>query len=68
MKINNPLVIARNFKVEECLAAVTKDKNLKPLHTLLSYLKKPYKEQPGISDFQTVPNSNGEKYITFCGT
>ena len=41
---------------------------LKPLHNLLKYLKKPYENQVGISDFQTAPESNGKIYKTFCGT
>jgi len=68
MRANNPLIIPRNHKVEESLEVASNTGNLKPLHNLLKYLKKPYENQKGISDFQNVPNSNGKKYKTFCGT
>tara|TARA_B100000029_G_scaffold448120_1_gene470395 strand:- start:725 stop:2203 length:1479 start_codon:yes stop_codon:yes gene_type:complete len=68
MKANNPLIIPRNHIVEESLEAVTNTGNLKPLNLLLNYIKKPYTNQPGISDLQIVPKLNGKKYITFCGT
>mgnify|MGYP001312700915 CR=1 FL=1 len=68
MQANNPLIIPRNHKVEEILEAASKNDNLKPLHSLLNYLKKPYKNQPGISDYQATPELNGRKYITYCGT
>ena len=68
MHTNNPLVIPRNHKVEESLGAASNEANLKPLHNLLKYLKKPYENQTGISDFQIVPEKNGKRYKTFCGT
>jgi len=68
MRSNNPLIIPRNHKVEEALEAASNEGILKPLHNLLKYLKKPYENQVGISDFQTVPESNGKIYKTFCGT
>ena len=68
MKKTNPLVIPRNHKVEESLYAASNKNNLKPLNDLLKYLKKPYENQTGISDFQTLPKSNGKEYKTFCGT
>ena len=68
MSTNNPLVIPRNHKVEKSLDAASNEGNLKPLHNLLSYLKKPYKKQAGISDFQVVPKLSRKKYKTFCGT
>ena len=68
MSSNNPLVIPRNHKVEECLEAASVQGDIKPLHNLLKYLKKPYNNQLGISDFQEVPQTNRKKYKTFCGT
>jgi uncharacterized protein YdiU (UPF0061 family) len=68
MRANNPLVIPRNHKVEETLNAASNNANLMPLHDLLKYLKKPYENQPEISNYQTVPESNGKIYKTFCGT
>ena len=68
MKQNNPLVIPRNHKVEESLEAASNHGNLKPLHDLLNYIKKPYMHQKGVSDYQKVPKYNGKIYKTFCGT
>ncbi len=68
MRANNPLVIPRNHKVEETLNAASNNANLMPLHDLLKYLKKPYENQPEISNYQIVPESNGKIYKTFCGT
>ena len=65
---NNPLVIPRNHKVEETLKEATDKNNLKPLNELLKYLRNPYENQNGISNYQDIPNSNGKKYTTFCGT
>ncbi len=66
MKNNNPLVIPRNYKVEEALEAAEQN-DLSPLKKLLEILSKPYNEQKGITDFQS-PSTSGEKYQTFCGT
>ena len=68
MSENNPLVIPRNHKVEETLKEATDKNNLKPLYELLKYLRNPYENQNGISNYQDIPNSNGKKYTTFCGT
>tara|TARA_Y100000590_G_scaffold349047_1_gene400409 strand:- start:14356 stop:15825 length:1470 start_codon:yes stop_codon:yes gene_type:complete len=68
MKLNNPLIIPRNHKVDECLESASSLGNLKPLVKLINYLQKPYKNQSGISNFQIPPKINGEKYQTFCGT
>ena len=68
MRENNPLVIPRNHKVEESLDEASNKNNLKPLQELMKYLKNPYENQNGISNYQNVPKSNGAKYKTFCGT
>ena len=65
MKKNNPIVIPRNHKVEEALEAANKN-DLKPMHNLLSILKKPYVKQGNIDAFQAP--SNNKNYQTFCGT
>ena len=63
----NPLVIPRNHKVEEALAAAN-DGNLDVLNKLLKVLEKPYNSQKDTIDFQFPSLSNNEKYQTFCGT
>tara|TARA_B100001121_G_scaffold307289_1_gene328455 strand:- start:70 stop:1521 length:1452 start_codon:yes stop_codon:yes gene_type:complete len=66
MRINNPLVIPRNHKVEEVLEAAEQN-DLTPLNKLLKILVKPYNEQKGITEYQS-PSTSDEKYQTFCGT
>ena len=61
----NPLVIARNHKVEEALEAANKN-DITKINDLIKILKKPYNNQKNINEFQ-FPNPNKE-YQTFCGT
>ncbi|MDC1132572.1 YdiU family protein [Candidatus Pelagibacter sp.] len=63
----NPLVIPRNHKVEEALAAANKG-DFEIMNKLLTILKKPYDNQDNIIDFQSSAPSNNVKYQTFCGT
>ena len=67
MRSVNPLVIARNHKVEEALEAANND-DLKPMNNLLKVLEKPYENQEGISEYQSPAPQSNEKYQTFCGT
>ena len=67
MKTSNPTVIPRNHKVEEVLAEANEN-NFEIMNKFLSILKKPYNHQENISDFQSSPSPDGEKYQTFCGT
>ena len=66
MKINNPVVIPRNHKVEEALKAAEKN-DFNPLTQLIEILKDPYTQKDAIVDYQ-IPSNSGEKYQTFCGT
>ncbi|WP_435113292.1 protein adenylyltransferase SelO [Candidatus Pelagibacter bacterium nBUS_36] len=61
----NPIIIPRNHKVEEALAAANED-NLEVMNKLLSILSKPYEKQVDIQDYQ-LPLNNKD-YQTFCGT
>ena len=63
----NPLVIPRNHKVEEALAAANNG-NLEVMNKLLAVLKKPYENQNSIIDFQSPAPSSDKAYLTFCGT
>ena len=63
----NPLVIPRNHKVEEALAAANEG-DFEIMNKLLTILKKPYDNQDNIIDFQSSAPSNNVKYQTFCGT
>ncbi len=66
MRSVNPLVIPRNYKVEEALEAAEKN-NLNPINQLLDILNKPYIEQKNIFNYQS-PYFSEKKYKTFCGT
>ena len=66
MRKNNPLIIPRNYKVEEALEAAEQN-NLKPIKKILNVLSKPYDLQTEIVDYQYPPIPD-EKYQTFCGT
>ena len=67
MRSVNPLVIARNHKVEEVLEAANNN-NFTPMNNLLKVLEKPYDSNSNNLEFQ-LPNSNiSKKYQTFCGT
>ncbi len=67
MKKNNPIVIARNHKVEEALADADKG-NLETMNQLLEVLRNPYSDQKNINEFQKPSAINNKKYQTFCGT
>ena len=66
MNLVNPLVIPRNYKVEEVIEAAEKN-NLEPTKQLLDVLKRPYSFQKNTSAYQ-VPIISNKKYQTFCGT
>ena len=67
MKRSNPVVIPRNHKVEEALAAADEG-NLRMMINLLSILKKPYDLQKNSTDYQSSAPLSDQKYQTFCGT
>jgi len=68
MKINNPAVIPRNYRVEEALDDVCNKSDLALVKNLLKYIKTPYESHDGIDYYQNSPKTNNEKYKTFCGT
>ena len=67
MKSVNPMVIPRNHKVEEALAAANNN-DLTPLIKLIDILKKPYQIQKDIIDYQSASPLGNQNYQTFCGT
>ena len=67
MHLANPLVIPRNHKVEEALESANND-DLNPMKNLLKILEKPYKNQEGMSEYQSPAPPSNQKYQTFCGT
>jgi len=67
MKLNNPIVIPRNHKVEEALTEADNG-NLNKIMKLLNILKDPYGNQDITSEYQLPAPKSSKKYQTFCGT
>ncbi|CAN5124263.1 hypothetical protein BH10PLA2_BH10PLA2_12320 [soil metagenome] len=67
MQAVNPVVIARNHRVEEALAAAEEQDDLAPLQRLLAILVRPFELGPDTAHFQEAPADDSE-YRTFCGT
>ncbi len=64
MAQNNPVVIPRNHRVEEVLAAAVEG-DLRPFHDFMDKLAAPYDD--GLP-LQAVPAGFDDRYQTFCGT
>ncbi len=67
MRSVNPVVIPRNYRVEEALAAASTG-DLAVMHRLLEVLAKPFDESPVNESYRAAPQRGGEPYRTFCGT
>jgi uncharacterized protein YdiU (UPF0061 family) len=63
----NPIVIPRNHRVEEALAAAQTG-DLSVLQRLLGVLAKPFEETASNEPYREPPPSGGGAYRTFCGT
>jgi uncharacterized protein YdiU (UPF0061 family) len=67
MRSANPVVIPRNHRVEEALAAAQTG-DLSVMQRLLEVLAAPFKATPGNEPYRQAPPSGGVPYRTFCGT
>jgi len=67
MRSANPLVIARNHKVEEVLKEANNG-DINPFNDFLKVLEKPYEKQTKTNNYQFPVPSGEKKYQTFCGT
>lgn len=67
MRAANPVVIPRNHRVEEALAAAEKREDFTVLHRLLDALSSPYEDGPEKADYIDPPGDECG-YRTFCGT
>ena len=63
----NPLIIPRNYKVEEALTAANNG-DITMVKDIINVLEKPYKNQKNLSAFQSPNPNKNVKYQTFCGT
>ncbi|MGZ3712353.1 MAG: protein adenylyltransferase SelO family protein, partial [Bdellovibrionota bacterium] len=68
LQASNPVVIPRNHRVEEALAAAVDHEDFSVLEKLLAVLRKPYEETEQNAEFRAPPPAGGECYKTFCGT
>jgi uncharacterized protein YdiU (UPF0061 family) len=63
----NPLYTPRNHQVEEALAAASDD-DMEPFRRLLSVLRQPFTERPGLEAYAVPAPPSFGPYRTFCGT
>jgi len=65
----NPRIIARNYRVEEALAAATDEGDFAPFEALLAAVRQPYAESDVLRRFaEPAPAGFDARYQTFCGT
>jgi len=68
MRAVNPMVIPRNLRVEEALAAASGG-DLAPFERLLDALRRPYDDRPAHAAYaEPAPAVAMASYQTFCGT
>jgi uncharacterized protein YdiU (UPF0061 family) len=67
MRGSNPVVIPRNHRVEEALAAAAAG-NLTVFERLLAVLRDPFVETPANEPYRSGPGPGCGPYRTFCGT
>lgn len=68
MRAANPVLIPRNHRVEEAIAAATAG-DLAPFERLVLALAQPFTEQPEHADLAEPPSAAEQQgYRTFCGT
>ena len=68
MREVNPLIIPRNYLVEEALKSATEFNDMTKVKKLSEIYKNPYEKMSEISVYQELPASKNEKYQTYCGT
>ena len=69
MRATNPMIIARNHRVEEALAAAVEHDDLGPFEGLLAALERPFVEGPDAAYYaEPAPAAVTACYQTFCGT
>ena len=65
----NPIVIARNHRVEEALAAAQQSDDLGPFERLLAAVRRPFDDAPDQQPYtEPAPAEVTARYQTFCGT
>jgi uncharacterized protein YdiU (UPF0061 family) len=69
MRSVNPIIIPRNHRVEEALAAASDHDDLAPFQRLLDALRRPYDDAEASAPYaEPAPAAVTASYRTFCGT
>jgi uncharacterized protein YdiU (UPF0061 family) len=69
MRSVNPIIIARNHRVEEALAAASDQDDLEPFRRLLDAVRRPYDGMDALAPYaEPAPAAVTACYRTFCGT
>ncbi|MEM7601058.1 MAG: YdiU family protein [Verrucomicrobiota bacterium] len=67
MEMSNPVIIARNHRVEEAIQAAMKG-DLTVFHRLVEALEFPFDPRDEFSEFESAPSDDEKVTATFCGT
>ncbi|MGK0185005.1 MAG: hypothetical protein ACI9R3_000779 [Verrucomicrobiales bacterium] len=67
MRACNPIIIPRNHRVEEAIAAAESG-DYHPFHRLAEALTEPFNEDSAFAEFERAPNPDEVVCETFCGT
>ena len=68
MKKTNPILIPRNYLVEEALAEAETEGKFDKFNELLVVLSKPYEQLDIDEKYSKTPEIQPKPYKTFCGT
>ncbi len=68
MQANNPVILARNHRVEAALVAASKHGDYAVMNRLLAALVDPYSDAVQYRDYQMPPSASERVCQTFCGT
>ncbi len=68
MKRSNPVIIPRNFQVEEVLDRAVNDGDYEPIKQFYQALKAPYSDSAAQLAYAKLPPNPDYPYQTFCGT
>lgn len=64
----NPVLIPRNHRVEQALAAASENQNFAPMHRLIKALQQPFTDDAEFADLQAPAKPEEAVTETFCGT
>ena len=68
MKKSNPVIIPRNYRVEEALSSAVEKHDYSVMKELLEVLKNPFDYEKDLKKYIELPKVTNEVYRTYCGT